>query len=77
MLEPPDLPLNVRANASTESRDRLRTIEREFRKRDMDIVYEFIRNRKTMRKRMNWKKCFDEGRVNGYFENCKDHHSLK
>lgn len=73
---PPDLPNGVTPTAGRQVVEVLQSIEPQEKKRDMDVVDEFVTAWMRDHKRMDWKKCFNEGRTNGYYKNYKDARSL-
>jgi hypothetical protein len=42
----------------------------------MDVVDEFVKAWMKDHKRMDWKKCFNEGCANGHYKNYKDARTL-
>lgn len=73
---PPDLPDGVTPTAGRQTVEVLQQIKPQEKKRDMDVVDEFVKAWMKDHKRMDWKKCFNEGCANGHYNNYKDARTL-
>ncbi|CAO3651264.1 unnamed protein product [Cunninghamella blakesleeana] len=76
--EPLEIPPSVVPSTSTNtSPNPLLFIDSKNKKSDIEWTGNFIEGYKLLKKRMNWRKCFDMGRESGYFKTCANHLSLK
>lgn len=79
MPESLELPSAVQTSSSSKPihKNPLRVIDPSPRKTDMEWVKEFVEEHKITSKKMNWKKCYDEGRKAGYLGTYSTAQSLK
>lgn len=73
---PPDLPDGVTPTAGRQTVEVLQQIKPQDKNRDIDVVDEFVKDWMKDYIRMDWKKCFNEGRANGYYNSYKDARTL-
>lgn len=67
--EPLEIPsFVVPSTSKSSSPNPLRFIDPKNKTSDMEWANNFIEECKVLKKRMNWKKCFDMGRESGYFK---------